>query len=66
MTDAIALTISQQFEIEHMKRVVRETKDVEALQKLCIECFIAWEGQKAAAAWAFRQNLPPLSTKKNG
>lgn len=66
MSDPIALSMTQQFEVERMKRIISNTTDVADLQKLCTELFVAWQGQKAAAAWAFRQSLPPPLIKNDG
>ncbi len=54
----IQLTTAQQFEIERFKRVIDETQDVAALQKISKELLQAWQLQKAAAVWAFSQSLP--------
>ena len=61
MQDSIHLTLTEQFEMEKMKRVVDNTEDVKALQDLAKQLISAWHNQKAATVWAMRQNLgaPP-------
>jgi hypothetical protein len=53
----MALTIGQQFEMERMRRTIETTTDVVELQKLAKMLLQAWQGQRAATAWAMRQGM---------
>jgi hypothetical protein len=57
--NAIALTVSQQFEIERFNRIIDETTDRDALRKTAKQLLTAWQYQKAATLWAMREALPP-------
>ena len=57
--NAIALTVSQQFEIERFNRIIDETTDCDALRKTAKQLLTAWQYQKAATLWAMREALPP-------
>ncbi len=61
MTDPIALSLGQQFEVERMNRVIESTADLEALQGLAKQLLQAWQSQRAATQWVMRQQLsgPP-------
>ncbi len=62
--EPLSLSTSQQFEIERMKRVIDETKDLVALQSLCKKLAQAWITQKAVTAWVMRQGLSAPPTIK--
>ncbi len=53
----MATTVAQQFELERMRRTIEGTTDVVELQKLAKMLLQAWQGQRAATAWAMRQGL---------
>jgi len=61
MSDPIALTLGQQFELERMSRAIDATADLETLQGLAKQLLQAWHSQKAATQWVMRQQLeaPP-------
>lgn len=57
MSEPLALSLAQKFEIERMGRVIDSTSDLAALKSLTKQIFKAWQGQKAATGWAMRQQL---------
>ena len=57
MIEPLALTLGQQFELERMSRAIDATADLEELQQLAKQLLMAWHNQKAATAWALRQQL---------
>ncbi|MEY4297970.1 MAG: hypothetical protein RLZZ423_1149 [Cyanobacteriota bacterium] len=57
MTDAIALSVSQQFEIERFNRAIDATADAEQLRSLAKQLLQAWHTQKAATSWAIQQQI---------
>lgn len=61
MTEPLALSLGQQFELERMNRVIESTADVETLQDLAKQLLQAWQSQRAATQWVMRQQLkgPP-------
>lgn len=62
--EPLQLSTAQSFEIERTKRLIDNTDDVTQLRKIAKQLLEAWMGQKAAFAWAMRQNLsgPPRVT----
>lgn len=60
MTEPLALTLGQQFELERMNRAIESTADLEALQDLAKQLLLAWHSQKAATQWVMRQQLSGL------
>lgn len=60
--DSMELTITQQFEIERMNRVIDNTTDIIALREVTKQIMQAWHLQRAATLWAYRQTLPLPST----
>lgn len=61
MSDQLALSIGQQFEIERMGRVIDATSDIESLRRLSKQLVQAWYCQKAATRWVMGHvNGPPL------
>ena len=61
MSDPLALTLGQKFELERMSRAIDATVDTQALQGLAKQLLQAWHSQKAATQWVMRQQLgqPP-------
>ena len=57
MSEPIALTLGQQFEIERMSRAIDDTADLQALQGIAKQLLQAWHSQKAATQWVMRQQL---------
>lgn len=63
--EPLTFSISQQFEVERMGRVIDETSDAAVLQSLCKQLLEAWMTQKAATAWVMRQQLFASQIPKN-
>jgi hypothetical protein len=61
MSEPLALSLGQQFELERMSRAIDATLDPQALQGLAKQLLQAWHSQKAATQWVMRQQLgsPP-------
>jgi hypothetical protein len=61
MSEPLALTLGQQFELERLTRVIDSTADLQSLQGLAKQLLQAWHSQKAATQWVMRQPLgsPP-------
>ena len=57
MSDPIALTLGQKFELERMSRAIDATCDPQALRGLAKQLLQAWHSQKAATQWIMRQHL---------
>lgn len=57
MSEPLALTIGQQFELERMSRAIDATADPQALRGLAKQLLQAWHSQKAATQWVMRQQL---------
>ncbi len=57
MTEPLALSLGQQFEIERMNRAIDSTCDPEALRGIAKQLLHAWHSQKAATQWVMRQQL---------
>ena len=55
--DPLKLSLNQEFELEHYRRVIRNTEDLAALKSLAETLLQAWHTQKAATQWMMRQNL---------
>ena len=53
----IALTTTQQFDIERMSRTIDATDCVETLRNTCKLLLKSWQVQKAATNWAIRQQV---------
>jgi len=51
----MALTTEQHFEMERHMRLLDDTTDVTTLQNLSKQFLALWMQQKAATAWAMRQ-----------
>jgi hypothetical protein len=61
MSEPLALTLGQKFELERMTRAIDATADPQALRGLAKQLLQAWHSQKAATQWVMRQQLgaPP-------
>jgi hypothetical protein len=61
MSEPLALTLGQKFELERMSRAIDATADPQALRGLAKQLLQAWHSQKAATQWVMRQQLgsPP-------
>jgi hypothetical protein len=61
MSEPLALSLGQQFELERMTRAIDSTCDPQALRGLAKQLLQAWHSQKAATQWVMRQHLdsPP-------
>lgn len=61
MSEPLALSIGQQFELERMSRAIDATGDPQTLRGLAKQLLQAWHSQKAATQWVMRQQLdaPP-------
>ena len=60
--ERLALTDSQEFEIERFSRAIDATDDVAVLKTIASQLLRAWMTQKAATVWAMKQTMPaPLS-----
>jgi hypothetical protein len=57
MSEPLALSLGQQFELERMSRAIDATFDPHALQGLAKQLLQAWHSQKAATQWVMRQQL---------
>jgi hypothetical protein len=69
MTEPLALTLGQQFELERMSRAIDETGDLTALRGIAKQLLQAWQSQKAATQWVMRQQLAaptPLAQSLEG
>jgi hypothetical protein len=53
----IALTATQQFDIERMSRTIDATDCVETLRNTCKLLLKSWQARKAATNWAIRQQV---------
>jgi hypothetical protein len=57
MTEPLALSLGQQFELERMSRAIEATADLQTLQGIAKQLLQAWHSQKAATQWVMRQQL---------
>jgi hypothetical protein len=57
-SDSIELTMNQLFEIEKMNRVIDNSTNLDELRDISKQLHQAWQLQKAATLWAYRQTLP--------
>ena len=57
MSEPLALSLGQQFELERMNRAIEATADPQTLQGLAKQLLQAWHSQKAATQWVMRQQL---------
>jgi len=56
--DPIALSDSQQFQMEVMARAIDSCTNIQEIRKIAKELLMSWMMQKSATAWAIRQTLP--------
>jgi hypothetical protein len=66
MSEPLALTLGQKFELERMSRAIDATTDPQVLRGLAKQLLQAWHSQKAATQWVMRQQLgapSPFSTQ---
>lgn len=63
MSDPLALTLGQQFELERLTRVIENTTDSKALQGIAKQLLQAWQTQKAATEWVMKQQLVATAWK---
>lgn len=57
MTEPLALSLGQKFELERMTRAIDATGDPQVLRGLAKQLLQAWQSQKAATQWVMRQQL---------
>jgi hypothetical protein len=57
MSEPLALSLGQKFELERMSRAIDATGDTQALRGLAKQLLQAWHSQKAATQWVMRQQL---------
>lgn len=62
MTEPLALTLGQQFELERMNRALDATVDLDRLRDMAKQLLQAWHSQKAATMWVMRQQLNASSS----
>ena len=55
MEKSVNLSVSQQFDVERMNRVIESTIDPQQLQVLAKQLLQAWHSQRAATVWVMRQ-----------
>jgi hypothetical protein len=68
VSEPLALTLGQKFELERMSRAIDATTDPQALRGLAKQLLEAWHSQKAATQWVMRQHLgdPPRFVQQTG
>ncbi|MFM1800590.1 MAG: hypothetical protein RLZZ117_2868 [Cyanobacteriota bacterium] len=68
MSEPLALTLGQKFELERMSRAIDATTDPQVLRGLAKQLLEAWHSQKAATQWVMRQHLgaPPRFSSPPG
>ena len=57
MSEPLALSLGQKFELERMTRMIDSTGDPQSLRGLAKQLLQAWHTQKAATEWIMRQQL---------
>ena len=57
MLDPIALSTSQQFEVERLSRAIDCTTDADQLRVLAKQLLRAWQTQRAATTWVMRHQF---------
>jgi hypothetical protein len=62
MSEPLALSLGQQFELERMSRAIEATADTKTLQGIAKQLLQAWHSQKAATQWVMRQQLGAPAT----
>ena len=63
--EPLALTASQEFEIERFSRAIDTTGDVATLKAIAKQLLKAWMMQKAATGWVMRQTLSAGPVRNN-
>jgi hypothetical protein len=66
MSEPLALTLGQKFELERMSRAIDATTDPQVLRGLAKQLLEAWHSQKAATQWVMRQSLGAPQTINPG
>jgi hypothetical protein len=66
MSEPLALSLGQKFELERMNRAIDATGDTQALRGLAKQLLQAWQSQKAATQWVMRQQLGGASQFGSG
>jgi hypothetical protein len=62
MTEPLALSLGQQFELERMTRALDATVDLDRLRDMAKQLLQAWHSQKAATQWVMKQQLSSPSS----
>ncbi|MEI7952353.1 MAG: hypothetical protein WCH37_06715 [Synechococcaceae cyanobacterium ELA182] len=57
MSEPLALSLGQKFELERITRAIDATSDPQALRGLAKQLLQAWHSQMAATQWVMRQQL---------
>jgi len=57
MSEPLALSLGQKFELERMTRAIDSTGDAQSLRGLAKQLLHAWQSQRAATEWMMRQQL---------
>jgi len=57
MSEPLALSLGQKFELERMTRAIDATGDPQVLRGLAKQLLQAWQSQKAATQWVMSQQL---------
>lgn len=65
MSEPLALTLGQKFELERTSRAIDATADPQVLRGLAKQLLQAWHSQKAATQWVMRQQLGAPATFAN-
>jgi hypothetical protein len=66
MSEPLALSLGQKFELERMSRAIDATADLQTLQGIAKQLLQAWHSQKAATQWVMRQQLDAPSRFASG
>jgi len=59
MSNALGLTLGQQFELERMQRAIDAEGDPQVLRGLAKQLLSAWHSQQAATRWVMEQETAP-------
>ena len=55
MSNALCLSLGQQFELERMQRAIDAEADPQVLRGLAKQLLSAWHSQQAATRWVMQQ-----------
>ena len=55
MSNALGLSLGQQFELERMQRAIDAEADPQVLRVLAKQLLSAWHSQQAATRWVMQQ-----------